>query len=270
MNTKSNKMDLNLLWKGALFGVANIIPGVSGGTIAVITGVYDDFMDAISHFIKQWKFLLVYLGGAMLGILLGSFTLEALFENWPGPTLFCFMGFILGGIPLLWKRSDLKGKIKPSWIMGFVISFTLVIAMKFLLNPSESTAITQWTPQIAVIIFCAGAAAASAMVIPGVSGSFLLLLIGMYTTFVGAVTHMNFPILITAAAGVVVGILFTAKIMGVLLAKFHHGTYAVIMGLVLGSLIALWPGIPRGWMIPVSAAALLFGLWGGYKLGDRE
>ena len=269
-DSTTRKFDISLLWKGALFGVANIIPGVSGGTIAVITGVYDEFMNAIAHFLKQWRFLLIYFIGAALGVVGGSFTLESLFEHWPAPTLFCFMGFILGGIPCLLEKGKFKGKgIRSGWVIGFILAFALVILLSFFIDPSETAAITEFSAHTALLLFCGGALASSAMVIPGISGSFLLLLIGLYTTFVGAVTDMNIPMLICIMAGVAAGILLTARILGFFLSRFHQGTYAVILGLVVASIIALWPGIPGGLQIPASVISFAAGLAGGYLLADK-
>lgn len=258
-----------LIWKGALFGIANIIPGVSGGTLAVITGVYDQFMEAIGHFVKHWKFLFFYLMGAGIGIVGGSFTLEKLFELWPAPTLFCFMGFILGGLPILWKRSTLSLKENRSWFIGFAVSFALVVLMRFLLNPSETEPIREVNVTVAIAVFLSGAAAASAMVVPGISGSFLLLLFGMYTTFVSAITEMNLVIIAVAGLGIVVGLLVTARLISFFLDRYHRGTYGVILGLVCGSVIALWPGVPSGILIVSSVLTFAGGLIGGYLLGDR-
>jgi len=260
---------LELIWKGALFGIANIIPGVSGGTIAVVTGVYDQFMEAIGHFVKRWKFLLFYFLGAGTGIVGGSFTLETLFDKWPAPTLFCFMGFILGGLPVLWKRSTLSFRENRSWIIGFLISLALVVLMSFLLDPAESEPMREASLTAAIAIFLSGAAAASAMVVPGISGSFLLLLFGMYTTYVTAITEMNFFVIIVAGLGIVTGLLVTARVITFFLKKFHRGTYGVILGLVCGSVIALWPGIPSGILIVVSVLTFAGGLAGGYLLGDK-
>ena len=269
-NVNNRKFDITLLWKGALFGIANIIPGVSGGTIAVITGVYDDFMNAIAHFLKQWRFLVIYFIGAAIGVVGGSFTLQTLFEYWPAPTLFCFMGFILGGIPCLLEKGEFKGKsLNPAWIIGFILAFALVILLSFFIDPSESKAITEFSGRVALMVFLGGALASSAMVIPGISGSFLLLLIGLYTTFVTAVTDMNIPMLVCILAGVAAGILLTARILGFFLSRFHQGTYAVILGLVVASIIALWPGIPGGVLILASILSFAAGLAGGYFLADK-
>ena len=269
MSKTRNRKAPELLWKGALFGLANIIPGVSGGTLAVITGVYDDFMEAVSHLFKHWKFLFFYLLGAGVGIIGGSFSLEKLFELWPQPTLFCFMGFIIGGIPLLWKRSGLSFRKGAGWLVGFLLAFCVVVLMRFVFNPAETEPVTELTFSAGIVIFVSAAAAASAMVIPGISGSFILLLLGMYTTFVGAVTDMNIAVILVILAGVATGLLLTARIISFFLKRFHRGTYAVILGLVIGSVFALWPGIPSGILILSSVIALAGGIAGGYFLGDR-
>lgn len=258
----------SLIWKGALFGIANIIPGVSGGTMAVVTGVYDEFMEAIAHFIKKRNFLFFYLAGAGIGIVGAAFILEDLFERWPQPTLFTFMGFILGGIPMLVKKGRFEKKLRLSWGIGFLIAFALIIVMGFMLNPAESEPITVMNVQTGLMVFFSGIAAASAMIIPGISGSFLLLLFGMYTTFVGAVTDMNFPILIAGGAGVGTGVMVVSRLISFCLNRYHSLTYSVILGLVSASAIALWPGFSFDAQGIFSVLFFVAGLIGGYKLGD--
>lgn len=260
---------LALIWRGALFGAANVIPGVSGGTIAVSTGVYDTLIKSVTNIIRYWRILLFFLLGAGLGLILAAFGLEVLFEKWPQPTLFAFMGFIAGGFPSLWKKADLGSRLKISWVLLFMGAFALIILMGFFLNPGMQPPLTQWTPEAALWIFLAGCAAAAAMVIPGISGSLLLLLIGMYSTFVSAVTHMNLPILITAALGVGAGILLIARLISWLLQRWHRATYAAILGLVIGSVVVLWPGLPQSWGIFVCAICVLGGILAGFHLSDR-
>lgn len=257
-----------LIWRGALFGAANVIPGVSGGTIAVSTGVYDTLIKSISNIIRYWKILFFFLLGAGLGLLIAAFGLEVLFEKWPGPTLFAFMGFILGGFPSLWKRANLGPRIKAGWVILFLAAFTVIVLMGLFLSPGQQPPVTQWTPRAALWVFLAGGAAAAAMVIPGISGSLLLLLLGMYSTFVSALTHMNLPILLTAALGVGLGILLISRLISVLLKKWHRATYAAILGLVLGSVVVLWPGLPKSWSILFSLSALFAGGIAGFILSD--
>jgi len=257
-----------LIWRGALFGAANVIPGVSGGTIAVSTGIYDTLIKSISNIIRYWKILFFFLLGAGLGLLIAAFGLEVLFEKWPGPTLFAFMGFICGGLPSLWKRADLGPRIKAGWVLLFLAALAVILLMGFFLSPGQQPPITQWTPRAALWVFLAGGAAAAAMVIPGISGSLLLLLMGMYSTFISALTHMNFPILLTAALGVGLGILLISRLIAILLRKWHRACYAVILGLVIGSVMVLWPGWPQSWGIFFSLLALSSGFFAGFVLSD--
>ncbi|MFP4362881.1 MAG: DUF368 domain-containing protein [Spirochaetia bacterium] len=233
-----------LLRKGALFGIANIIPGVSGGTIAVVTGVYDNFINAVGHPAKEWRFLLLYFIGAAIGILGGTFTIKLLFEYWPGPTILCFMGFIAGSLPVLWKTSKIFTKPKAGWIFAIILAMVSIVLLEFFVHPSTAEAVTSLTTFTGIRVFIAGMLAAAAMVVPGISGAFILLLLGMYTTAVNAVTSLNFPLLICLGAGTALGVVVTAKLIGYFLEHFHETTYAVIIGLVCGSLITLWPGIP--------------------------
>jgi putative membrane protein len=258
-----------LFGKGALIGVANTVPGVSGGTIAVVTGIYDELMEGIAHFLKNWKFLAVLIAGAGVGILIFARLIEYLFAHYPAQTLYSFIGLILGGIPFLWHKADFGKKIKPVWIVSFLLGFIPVLLMGLGTEPGETTPITQLTLASALLIFLAGTAGAGAMIIPGVSGSFLLLLMGMYSTFITAVNDMNLPVLFVACLGVAAGILVVARIMTFFLTKFPKGTYAVIFGLVLGSLVALWPGLSGDFWGILSLLFIPMGALAGYLLGDR-
>nr|WP_319777148.1 DUF368 domain-containing protein [uncultured Sphaerochaeta sp.] len=266
---RSLKQYFGLLGKGALIGVANTVPGVSGGTIAVVTGIYDEMMESISHFIKSWKFLAVLIVGAGAGILIFAHLIEYLFENYPFQTLYSFVGLILGGVPFLWKKADFGKKIHFSWVIAFVVAFVLVVIMGLSAEPGESEPIRILTASSGLLIFLSGAAGAAAMIIPGVSGSFLLLLMGMYTTFIAAVNDLNFSILIIAGLGVAVGILGVARIMSFCLKRFPKVTYSVIFGLVFGSIVALWPGVAGGGAGILSLIFIPLGIAAGYFLGDR-
>lgn len=269
MPERSLKQYWGLLGKGALIGVANTVPGVSGGTIAVVTGIYDELMDSITHFFKCWKFLVVLVLGAGIGILLFARFIESLMEHFPTQTLYVFIGLILGGIPFLWKKADFGKKLKLPWIIGFVFSFSIILLMGKGMEPGESVIITELSAGTALFIFTAGIAAAGAMIIPGVSGSFIMLLLGVYSTIINAVNNLNLPILAAMAAGVALGIFLVARVMSFLLERFPHMTYAIILGLVLGSLVILWPGLIVSWVGFASLLLIPVGALGGFLLGDR-
>lgn len=266
---RSVKQYVGLMGKGALIGVANTVPGVSGGTIAVVTGIYDELMESIARFVKNWKFLAALIIGAGAGILLFARVIEFLMESYPYQTLYTFIGLILGGIPFLWGKADFTSPPRIGWIAAFLISLGLILLMGRGGEPGVSKPITTLTPGSAVRVFLAGVAAAGAMIIPGVSGSFLLLLMGMYSTFIGAVNDMNLPLIFFICLGMAAGILVIARAMAWLLRTFPQATYAAIFGLIIGSLITLWPGFLSGLPGFISLLFIPLGAGAGYFLGDR-
>jgi putative membrane protein len=269
MANRSIKQNFELLGKGALIGVANTVPGVSGGTIAVVTGIYDELMESIAHFIKSWKFLAILILGAGSGILIFARVIEYLMIHFPFQTLYAFIGLILGGLPFLWNKAAFGDRLKPVWIVGFVLSFMLILLMGWGSEPGETSALTKLTAGTALLVFTAGMLAAAAMIIPGISGSFLMLLLGVYSTFIGAVNNMNLPILLVASAGMAVGIILVARAMTFFLNRFPHMTYAVILGLVTGSVVTLWPGFSTELSGILGLLLIPAGAVAGYFLGDR-
>jgi putative membrane protein len=281
MNTNLIRPVINAL-KGSLIGAANTIPGVSGGTIAVITLLYDDLIAAISGFFKTgWKknllFLLPIVIGVVVGIVLFAQVVDYFLENHPMQTAFFFMGLILGSVPFLVKIT-LKEAFKPIYLVPFVISFGLLIWMSIAGRPPLSEPITQLTLAVAVPIFLTGVISSATMIIPGVSGSFIMLLIGMYSTFIRAAKDLNLPILAVLVPGFIVGIVLVSKVINLLLTRYHGITYWAIIGLVLGSVIAIWPRDDAGaWTVPDSAvmivtgiAALVVGFLLAYFLGSER
>ncbi|MDC7222792.1 MAG: DUF368 domain-containing protein [Spirochaetales bacterium] len=263
------KQYLEIFGKGAFIGVANTVPGVSGGTIAVVTGIYDELMDSISHFLKSWKFLIFLLAGAGVGVLVFARVIEYLFENFPVQTLYSFMGLILGGIPCLWKKADFERKIKAHWILAFFLAFALVVIMGMGTEPGESAPLREFSGRTALLMFGAGVAGGAAMIIPGVSGSFLLLLMGMYSTLIAAINELNLPVLACIGLGLAAGVLLVARVMTFFLNRWPKTTYSVIFGLVFGSVVTLWPGFTLDGSGILSLIFIPLGLVGGYFLGER-
>jgi putative membrane protein len=266
---KSGKQYIGLFGRGALIGVANTVPGVSGGTIAVITGIYDELMESISHFIKSWKFLTVLFAGAGVGILVFAHLIEFLFENYTVQTLYSFVGLILGGIPCLWKEADFGKRLKPRWILAFFLAFAFIVFMGMGTDPGESVPIRDFSLRAGFLVFLSGVAGGAAMIVPGVSGSFLLLLMGMYTTFIAAVNDLNLPFLAMIGLGLVVGVFGVAKFMSICFEKYPKMTYAVIFGLIFGSVVTLWPGLTLSVTGLLSFIFIPLGIFAGYFLGDR-
>ena len=260
--------------KGMVIGVSNVIPGVSGGTMAVVLGIYDKLISAINSFFKDWKksiFFLIQIGiGAALGIILFSKLITTLLGNYEQPTKFFFIGLILGSFPMLYKRAT-KGKVNKVNFIWFFITLLLMIAMAFVSHGNSNAAImTTLTFKSFISLFAAGFIAAAAMVLPGVSGSLVLLILGLYTTFTTAISDFNIPLLIVIALGVIVGIITMTKIIEALLRKFPQPTYFAICGLILGSIFSVYPGFTFGIAGIISILTFIAGFIITYILGKKE
>ncbi len=251
--------------RGVGIGVANIIPGVSGGTIAVVTGIYDEIVDAFGNFFKSeggWKRNLLFLLPVVIGILAGNIAFARvigfLLDTVPEATTFGFIGLILGSAPYLVKRSGVQ-RISVLHVLLFALGMAVVLWMGLTSRPAESPPITDITPVTGAIIFAAAFIASIAMIIPGVSGSFLLLLIGMYSTLRYGFSTVNLPLIGLFVGGTLFGVVLVSKGISALLRRFHAGTYVVIIGLVIGSAIALFPGVSAGMMIALDMGAFAVG-----------
>ncbi|GGE73282.1 DUF368 domain-containing protein [Priestia taiwanensis] len=240
-------MEWKNLYRGLLMGISDLIPGVSGGTIAVVLGIYDRLLDAINGFFsKDWKRHLGFLiplgigvGAALLAL---SRVISYLLEYHKGPTQFFFLGLIVGVIPLLWKEADAKNHFKVPHFMMIFIGTVLVASMAFFTPDKTGTPITELTIQNGIGLFFAGWLASMAMLLPGVSGSFVLLLIGVYPTAINALSTFNIPLIAVIGAGVIVGFIVSSRGIRFLMVRYGYMTYAAIIGLVLGSLAVIFPG----------------------------
>lgn len=273
-----------LVLKGFLLGIANIIPGVSGGTLAITLGIYNDLIGAISHFFKNLKKnlgLLIPLGiGMVAALLLGSKLVTYCLDKFTLPTTLFFIGLIVGGIPLLTKK--LKGnKTKPLNLAVFLLTFSIVMIMTFLNAGNNAVDLTNMSVIKFLILIVIGMVAAATMVIPGVSGSFVLMLLGYYIPVVGTVGNLtnfselghNLLILAPFGIGVALGIVGIAKLIEFLLKKYEVPTYYGIIGFVTSSVIGLGIGLigVETSTLQVLAGLVLFVLAFviGYKLGDK-
>lgn len=252
----------NLIY-GIVIGIANIIPGVSGGTMAVVLNVYDRFIESVSGFRKHVKqsliFLIPLVIGMLAGILLFSKVLEWLLANYPIATNFFFLGVIIGSIPMIFKRA-IKTDFKWRNLIPLVITLAVMIFIAVYQPAGQGQVDLSLSLGKGILLFICGALAAAAMIIPGVSGSFIMLLIGMYATILEAVSTLNWLILLIFGVGAVVGIIGISKIMGKLMERHPQATYFAILGLILGSLPGVYPGF--AWNIEglIAVIVLLIGI----------
>lgn len=257
------KVILDIL-KGMVIGLANIIPGVSGGTMMVSMGIYDTLIYCITHLFKQFKksvmTLLPFAIGMVLALVILSGVITwALSDDFAMlPTNTLFIGLILGGLPAIAKQ--VKGSKKKDLLVGgilFVLAFALIIFMATLKETQDTGATISLSVLEMLKLVLMGCIASATMVIPGVSGSMMLMLMGYYYPVVGAISNLvsalvaldgaailyNVGILLPFGIGVIIGIFAIAKIIEILLAKWKCITYCAILGLVVASPFAILMGL---------------------------
>ncbi len=243
-------MEWKNIYRGMLMGISDLIPGVSGGTIAFILGIYDRLLLSISGFFsRDWRSHLGFLMPLAIGmgftILTFSRLIDYLLEHHHEPTQFFFVGLIIGVLPFIIRQAEVKKHFTSKHIVVVVLVAIMMAALGFL-KPNESIVISDLTLLSALGLFFSGWLASMAMLLPGISGSFILLLLGVYSTVIAALSDLNFAIIIIVGAGVVVGFIVSSKAISFLLRTYPHMTFAVIMGLIIGSLFVIVPGIPTG------------------------
>lgn len=276
------KEKMSLVIKGFFIGVANIIPGVSGGTLAITLGIYEKLIETISHFFKNLKenikFIIPIGIGAVLSLLLLSRAISFCLNKYTLATILFFIGLILGGIPLLSKK--INGHYKSvSNIIIFIITFSFVILLS-ILKGENVVSFENMNFMGYVWIFLVGIVAAATMIIPGVSGSFILMILGYYKPIVdtiGALTKFeniwqNIMILVPFGVGILLGIIVISKLLEFLFKKFEVKAYFGVMGFVFASIITIFMGaeglvfsIPQ---LLVGIVLLGIGFIMAYKLGE--
>ena len=274
--------------RGMVIGLANIIPGVSGGTMMVSMGIYDTLIYCINHLFSEFKksirTLLPYAIGMLAAIIVGAFGLKAAFKSFPLPTNALFIGLILGSLPMIMKEMKGEKKGVPGAV-AFVLLFALVVVLKVIEAENSSTiTLDLW---MVIKLFLMGCLCSATMVIPGVSGSMLLKTMGYYEPVVtvaipdlmhgltsgdwAAVGH-NVGILLPFGIGIVVGIFAIAKLIEVLLRNWKGITYCAILGMVAASPVvilmdtSIYAGV-NVWLVLASLVCLALGVFIALKLG---
>ena len=283
--SKDNPVKIGLInfIKGFILGVANVIPGVSGGTMAVSMGVYELILSSIVNFFKDIKGNFSKLLPIALGILVAIVSTSKLvtyaLTNYKAQTLCLFIGLIFGGVSLIMKKIRGKGS-KTNYLIFFVVFF-LVISLNFLRTGLIEISFTNMGIIDYILLLVMGFIASSAMVIPGISGSFILMVLGYYDKIIYTVSTItdfsklgsNLLILVPFGIGVVMGIIFMAKLITNLIKKHETKTYFAIMGFVLSSVVVLLLQLTDFKFTFVNIATSLFALCWGYMLAraiDKE
>ncbi len=239
---------ITVILKGLAMGAADIIPGVSGGTVAFITGIYERLLAALAAIVSTstmylfkgqvsifWKaidgtFLVALFSGILLAIFSLSSVITFLLQSWPHLVWALFFGLILASI---WHI----GRQVRQWKLGTVVGFVLGCLAAYLITMSQ---LTQLAPT-AVNFFWGGFVAISAMILPGVSGSFILLLLGLYEPALQAIKSFDLSVMSVFALGCFAGLLVMSKVLHWAFKRYHDVTLAVLTGFMLGAMNKLWP-----------------------------
>lgn len=229
-------------------GAADVVPGVSGGTVAFITGIYDELLHSIRavdvdafrlllrlRFADLWKkingnFLLTLLAGIATSLVSLAQVVIYLLNHYPILIWSFFFGLILISAPLVLR--EIK-KWHPGTGVAFVIGISIAYAVT-VLSPTQ-------TPEALWFVFIAGMLAICAMILPGISGAFILLLIGKYQFIITALIELNIPVILVFAVGCVVGLMGFSRFLTWILEHYHHATISLLAGFMLGSLNKVWP-----------------------------
>ncbi len=246
---KTWKSRLALFFKGVAMGAADVVPGVSGGTIAFITGIYDELLgtiktiahpDTFKVLFKQgipacWThvngtFLIILFAGIATSLFTLANVISYLLDNQPILIWSFFFGLIVASTVHIWRHLD---GIGPKEIIGVLAGavFVIWIATAQIAQPNEAL----W------FVFVSGAIAICAMILPGISGSFILLMLGMYQFIIGAIKNLDLVVFVVFAAGAGIGLLSFSHVLTWLLEKWRKPTFSVLVGFLLGSLYVIWP-----------------------------
>lgn len=239
---------LGILLRGMAMGAADVIPGVSGGTIAFITGIYETLINSIKSvnakavqilfkegFAKAWQhingnFLLCLFSGIIISIVSLAKGISYLLDNYPQLLSAFFFGLILASAWFIAKQI-------PKWTIQNIIALmvgTAIAAFIALASPAQA-------PTNTIFVFFAGCIAICAMILPGISGSFILLLMGMYSHVIGAIKGFDIMILAAFGGGCIVGLLSFSHVLSYMFKHFRASTLSLLTGFMLGSLLKVWP-----------------------------
>ncbi len=269
---------LSQIIKGALIGTANILPGISGGTLAISMGVYEQILHALTHLHKETKKSLSTLFPYILGILGGivglSFNMEYLFDTWPLQTNMAFMGLIFGGLPVIFAqiRQPRPKDASPKDLTSLAAAFFLTLVITTALSLIHAKHGPQVTLTLGIfpstLLFLIGVMSAGTMIIPGISGTMILMMIGYYQPLLTAINRTllslimaDFPVMFSQgiilfpfALGLGAGFYLFARLMETLFARFARITYCAVLGLVFSSPIGILADLPYGCFTPAAMA----------------
>ena len=250
---------LFLILIGLALGAANIVPGISGATLAVIFRVYDRLIESINTLFSDTKNALKFLIpvgiGMVAGILIVGTVLDGFFDRFSFQTSAFIAGLVAGGIPFLYSQAVSRDEKRPFHFIVAIIACAFIIALVIFVPDSGGAAVYEFNIRMAILLFFGGMAAAAAMVVPGVSGAMVLMLFGLLPTVMHTISLITaylaspldfgqlvpiIQIALPLGLGIIVGILGASKLIAYLLKRFFTVTYFAIIGMVVGTIFAVF------------------------------
>ena len=259
-------------WKGIIVGLGGVAPGLSGSVLLIIFGLYQKTLDALgsllTHFRKNLGFLAPLVAGMFLGVLLFSKAIDFFLTSFEMPTRFCFLGLILGTLPMVWKEVRKEGFSKGYY--GVVLLSALAGTWFFTVNPNAFPQVTDPTLLQKLLL---GMAVAATAIVPGVDPAVFLSTLGFYEMYVGALANLELSILIPMVGGLAIGAVAISFTMSWLFKRFYTASFSVIFGIFLSMIPnMLTENCVLGWNIvsAVSVAVMILGFLISWYLGDLE
>lgn len=256
----------SLIWKklisGAIIGVGAIIPGVSGGIMAVALGVYKRMIDAFANLLKAPKAGMLYLWPILLGMLIGflsmSNAVEWLMLNLRTPTLFLFIGLVLGGVPTIVREGNGQAGFRPRYLAATAIGLVAVLLPGWMGGSGQAVVTVAALQPLQA--FLSGCILALGTIVPGVGVSFVLVFMGVYEPLMAAVNRFDLGALAWVGIGFVCVALLLVKVMQFLFDRYSGPAYYAALGFTLASVILIIPGLEFGayplWNVALLAAGL--------------
>ena len=253
---------------GILLGSGAILPGISSGVICVILGIYDKLINSVLGLFKDFKKNFSYLFpiaiGGFIGVFLVGNILKLLFNNFPSQTSYCFIGLILGSIPLLVKKINSEHKFKLRYLIFTILAFIIGYLLVFIENKINfSETVSEFSY---LFLILSGFLMSIGVIVPGISNTLILMCIGVYPTYLNAIACLDISILIPMGIGLIIGSLFFIFVIKFLLKYFYMPTYYSIIGFTLGSVLVLYSPIGFNFQGFICICLLILGLFVANKL----
>ena len=251
----------SVMVKGFIVGSTMMVPGVSGGSMAMILGIYDHLIASLSSFFSDWKGNLLYLAAfavpSVLGIVLCADPITSVIDRFSIVSMFFFFGLVFGSVPMLVRKADISS-FRLKHAVALLLGAAAVIGMSYIPH-ADTAAVSVMDARTFILQIITGVVVAIGFILPGISTSYLLLLLGTYDFIMEAIASLSILPLLPLAAGFIAGTLALTRVLEMCMQRLPGLTYMLITGFLLGSVYTVYPGNPHGWDILFSAAAFSAG-----------